>query len=38
LEGKGIAHEWILRSGTHDWKFWQECLPKVLEKVGLSFK
>lgn len=37
LVEKGIEHEWILRSGTHDWKFWQECLPKVLDKAGQSF-
>lgn len=38
LASKGIAHEWILRSGTHNWKFWQECLPKILEKADKSFK
>lgn len=32
------AHcEWISRSGTHSWEFWQECLPKALKKVGESF-
>ncbi len=30
--------EWISRAGTHDWKFWQECLPKALLKANESFK
>lgn len=33
-----VAHcEWISRSGAHTWGFWQECLPKALNKVGESF-
>ena len=33
------AHcEWIARDGIHYWNFWQECLPKALEKAGKSFK
>ena len=38
LTAEGIQHEYITRSGTHDWKFWQECLPKVLKKCGESFE
>ena len=38
LVSKGIAHDFITRDGTHDWKFWQECLPKVLKKCGETFK
>lgn len=34
----GIEHEYIARSGVHDWKFWQECLPKILKKCGETFK
>ena len=34
----GITCEWIERDGTHDWAFWQACLPKALQKVGNSFK
>jgi len=33
------AHcEWISRPGVHYWDFWQECLPKALNKAGASFK
>lgn len=38
LVSEGIEHEFITRSGSHDWKFWQECLPKVLNKCGESFE
>lgn len=38
LDKTGIKHDWILRSGSHDWKFWQECLPKILDKAEKSFK
>ena len=38
LVSEGIEHEFITRDGTHDWKFWQECLPKVLKKCGESFE
>lgn len=38
LVSLGITHEFITREGTHDWKFWQECLPKVLKKCGETFK
>ncbi len=30
--------EWISRAGVHDWQFWQECLPKALQKANESFK
>lgn len=35
---KGLNCEYISRSGSHDWKFWQECLPKALKKAGEAFK
>lgn len=38
LTSKGISCELIERVGTHDWTFWQECLPKTLQKAGESFK
>ena len=38
LVSVGIAHDFITRDGTHDWKFWQECLPKVLKKCGDTFR
>lgn len=38
MEGQGLHVEYIARDGTHDWNFWQECLPKALQKAGESFK
>lgn len=38
LVKKGLTCEWIEREGTHDWPFWQACLPKTLIKIGQSFK
>lgn len=38
MKEHGLTCEWIARAGTHDWKFWQECLPKTLKRVGESFK
>ena len=35
---KGVSCEWVEREGTHDWAFWQACLPKALIKAGESFK
>lgn len=35
---KGIKVEYIARAGYHFWNFWQECLPKALNKAGESFK
>jgi len=34
LTNKGIAHNYIKRTGTHDWIFWKACLPKALEMVS----
>ena len=38
LSSLGINHEYIARSGVHDWKFWQECLPKVLNRCAEAFE
>ena len=38
LVSEGIDHEFITRNGSHDWTFWKECLPKVLNKCGETFK
>ena len=38
LISKGLTVEWIARDGIHYWNFWQECLPKALQKAGESFK
>ena len=37
LIAKGVSCNWIERSGTHDWAFWQICLPKALAAVGATF-
>lgn len=34
LTNKGIAHNYIKRTGVHDWIFWKACLPKALEMVS----
>ena len=38
LTKKGLTGDWVERDGTHDWPFWQGCLPKALIQVGKSFK
>ena len=35
---KGLTVEYIARDGIHYWDFWQQCLPKALQKAGESFK
>ncbi|MDR0581455.1 MAG: esterase family protein [Prevotellaceae bacterium] len=34
LEAKNIPHEWIYRSGGHDWTFWQVSLQTALQQIG----
>lgn len=38
MKKNGLTCELIEREGTHDWPFWQACLPKALQKVGEKFK
>ena len=38
MENKGVKIDFIVRDGTHDWSFWQGCLPKALITVGRSFQ
>ena len=38
MKEKGIKVEYIARDGIHYWDFWQECLPKALQRAGESFK
>ena len=38
MKNKGVEIEFIVRDGTHDWPFWQGCLPKALIKMGQAFK
>lgn len=34
---KGIPHEYRVRNGKHNWTYWRESLPKVLEFVSDTF-
>lgn len=34
LDGYKVAHEYITRTGTHDWAFWTACTPKIMKKLG----
>lgn len=38
LASIGVEHEWIERSGAHDWAFWAACTPKIIKKVGEAFQ
>lgn len=38
LDGCGIPYEYITRSGSHDWKFWNACSPKIIRKVLTVFE
>ena len=33
----GIPHEFRIRDGAHNWTYWRDALPKVLEFVSMSF-
>ncbi len=37
LTGKNVTHTFIKRTGTHDWTFWMDCLPKTIEFVSDYF-
>lgn len=39
IQPLGLANfEYIERPGVHDWKFWKECYPKFMVKLGKYFK
>jgi enterochelin esterase-like enzyme len=39
IQPLGLANfEYIERPGVHDWKFWKECYPKFMTKLGKYFK
>ncbi len=38
LKKKGVPHEYRVRNGAHNWTYWRESLPKVLEFVSKSFR
>jgi len=37
LRKKGIAHEFRIRDGAHNWTYWRTSLPKVLEFISQGF-
>lgn len=37
LRKKEISHEFRIRNGAHNWTYWRESLPNVLEFVSGSF-
>ena len=37
IHKKGITHEFRMREGTHNWTYWRESLPNVLEFVSMAF-
>jgi len=34
---KGIVHEFRIRNGGHNWSYWREALPEVLDFVSQGF-
>ena len=37
MQKKGIPHEFRIRDGRHNWTYWRESLPAVLEFVSDAF-
>ena len=37
MKKKGVSHEYRVRDGAHNWTYWRESLPKVLQFVSDAF-
>jgi enterochelin esterase-like enzyme len=37
IHKKGITHEFRMREGAHNWTYWRESLPEVLEFISMAF-
>jgi S-formylglutathione hydrolase FrmB len=37
LRKKEVPHEFRIRNGAHNWTYWREALPVVLEFVSMTF-
>jgi enterochelin esterase-like enzyme len=37
IHKKGITHEYRMREGSHNWTYWRQSLPDVLEFVSMAF-
>jgi len=33
LDGKGVAHTWVVSDGAHEWPVWRSYLPQFLELI-----
>ncbi len=38
LTQKNVDHKYTIRSGTHDWNFWNTCLPKALSFINTYYE
>jgi enterochelin esterase-like enzyme len=37
MRNKGIAHEFRIRNGAHNWTYWRESMPEVLDFISQGF-
>jgi enterochelin esterase-like enzyme len=37
MRNKGISHEFRMRDGAHNWTYWREALPEVLDFISRGF-
>jgi enterochelin esterase-like enzyme len=37
MRNKGIPHEFRMRNGAHNWTYWREALPEVLDFISQGF-
>ena len=37
MRNKGIPHEFRMRNGAHNWTYWREALPEVLDFISRGF-
>jgi S-formylglutathione hydrolase FrmB len=37
MRKKEIPHEFRIRDGAHNWTYWRQSLPKVMEYVSMVF-
>jgi len=37
MRKKDIPHEFRTRDGSHNWTYWRDALPSVLEFVSTTF-
>lgn len=37
MRNKGIPHEFRMRNGAHNWTYWREALPEVMDFISQGF-